>query len=274
MGYLILWYGYPIFRGDNLENNEKLPIYSYSKVKSFYNCPFYFFKNYLDRPEDFVPEGHGTSEFGSYVHKILEMYEKGELGEYELLPYYEEHYDENVKSTFLTYLGKNFSKDLWKVYYEGGKKYFENFSGFEGLKILESEYEFFEKINNSFIFTGKIDIIALDESDNLIIIDHKSKGKFKNKSEREEYSKQLYLYAYAVFKKYKKYPQKLVFNMFRSNEWIEFKFSMDKYIEVLDWFIKSVNEIECCMEFPPNADSFFCNNFCTFRNICEYKVEN
>ena len=69
----------PFFRGDNLENNEKLPIYSYSKVKSFYNCPFYFFKNYLDRPEDFVPEGHGTSEFGSYVHKILEMYEKGEL---------------------------------------------------------------------------------------------------------------------------------------------------------------------------------------------------
>ena len=74
MGYLILWYGYPIFRGDNLENNEKLPIYSYSKVKSFYNCPFYFFKNYLDRPEDFT--GHSLS-----VSDIVVLNENGKVKE-------------------------------------------------------------------------------------------------------------------------------------------------------------------------------------------------
>lgn len=254
-----------------MNNDKQFPIYSYSKVKSFYNCPFYFFKNYFDKPKDFVPEGHGTSEFGSYVHKILEMYEKGELGEYELFPYYEEHYDENVKSTFLMHLGNNFSKDLWKIYYDDGKKYFQNFSGYEGLKILESEYEFFEEVDNSFILNGKIDLIAIDKDNELVVIDHKSKGKFKNKIEKEEYAVQLYLYAYAIFKKYKKYPKLLIFNMFRSNEWVEFKFDENKYTDALDWLIKSVNEIEHTLEFPPKLDTFYCNNFCTFRTICEYK---
>ena len=254
-----------------MEYNKNLPVYSYSKIKSFYNCKYYFFKNYFDKPKDFIPEGHGTAEFGSYVHKILEMYEKGELGEYELLPYYEEHYDENVKSTFVTYLGNGFSKDLWKTYYDGGKSYFETFSGYDGLKILESEYEFFEEIDNSFVLNGKIDLIALDENGDIVIIDHKSKGKFKNKAEKEEYAVQLYLYAYAIFKKYKVYPKRLVFNMFRSKEWIEFKFDEDKYIKALDWLTKSVNEIESNIDFPPSLNTFYCDNFCSFRSVCEYK---
>lgn len=256
-----------------MENAEQLPVYSYSKVKSFYSCPHYFYQNYYDKPEDFIPEGHGTSEFGSYVHKILEMYEKGELGEYELLQYYEEHYDENVKSTFLTYMGKGYSKDLWKVYYDGGKKYFETFSGYDGLKILESEYEFFEEVDNFFILNGKIDLIAMDKNGDLVVIDHKSKGKFKNKAEKNEYAIQLYLYAFAVFKKYGKFPKKLMFNMFRSGEWVKFDFDEDKYTESLEWLIKSVHEIESAMEFPPKPNTFFCQNFCPFRNICEYRNE-
>ena len=39
------------------------------------------------------------------------------------------------------------------------------------------------------------------------------KGKFK-KGEKEEYAKQLYLYALAVKRKYGEYPKYLFFNMF------------------------------------------------------------
>lgn len=253
-----------------IDNPKKLPVYSYSKVRNFYSCPYSFYLNYFEKSDDFIPENHGSSEFGIYVHKILELYEKGELGEYELLDYYKEHYCENVDSSFVTKISDNFSKDLYDIYYESGERYFEDFNGYPDLKILESEYEFFEEINESFIFTGKIDLIALDSNDNLIVIDHKSKGKFKNKAERDEYSKQLYLYAFAVFKKYNKFPNKLAFNMIRTNKWIEFKFDEDRYSECLNWLKNCVNDIETCLEFPATPNTFFCNNFCIFRNVCEY----
>lgn len=253
------------------ENTKNLPIYSYSKVKSYYNCPYYFFENYFEKSDDFELESHGTSEFGSYVHKILEMYEKDELEIYELLDYYEDNYLDNVKSTFVTNMGKGFYKDLSSLYYEGGKAYFENFAGFDDLDILESEYEFYEEIDNSFILNGKIDLVALDKDGKLLVIDHKSKGKFKNKAEKREYATQLYLYSYAVFKKYNRYPDKLAFNMFRQNEWVWFDFDEEEYTKSMDWLIKSVDEIENSFDFEPILDTFFCNNFCGFRNVCKYK---
>lgn len=253
------------------KNVDNLPIYSYSKIKSFYNCPYYFFKNYFDKPEDFVPEGHGTSEFGSYVHKILEMYEKKELRLDELLEYYEKHYSEYISSTFLLDLGNNFKKDMYQLYYDGGKQYFESFNGYKGLNILESEYEFYENIEDVFILNGKVDLVAEDENKDLIIVDHKSKGKFKNKKEKDEYAKQLYLYANAIYKKYQRYPKKLAFNMFRSMEWIEFNFNEYDYNKSIEWAISSVKEIESSFLFEPIVGTFYCNNFCTFRNVCEYR---
>lgn len=254
-----------------MNNDNNLPIYSYSKIKSYYNCPYYFFKNYFDKPENFIPESHGTSEFGTYVHKILEMYEKKEIKLNQLLKYYEKHYNENIVSDFVIRFGKKFQKDMSSIYYEGGKEYFKNFTGYNNLRILESEYEFYENVNNVFILHGKIDLIAEDENSNLIVIDHKSKGKFKNKKEKKEYAKQLYLYAYAVYKKYKRYPDILIFNMFRSMEWVKFEFNKSDYIDAIQWAINSVKEIESAIYFEPIPNTFYCDNFCTFRNICEYK---
>lgn len=255
-------------------NPKNLPIYSYSKIRSFYCCPYYFFKNYFDKPEDFVPEGHGTSDFGNYVHMILEKYAKGELAEYELYQYYVDNYGKYVRSSFVTQITDDFSKDLWYVYYEGGKKYFAEFTGFGDLEILESEYEFYEEIENSFILHGKVDLICRDKEGKLVIIDHKSKSRFKNKAEKKEYSKQLYLYSHAVHSKYKEFPSTIGFNMFRTNQSIKFKFDYQEYNQTMDWLVRSVNEIENCVEFPAYPGTFYCNNFCTFRAICDVKNNN
>ena len=72
--------------------------YSFSRIKSFYNCKLYYYLHYFDKS---LPEvSHGTSEFGSFIHEILEMYAKGKLEIYEMLPYYEEHYNDYVISDF------------------------------------------------------------------------------------------------------------------------------------------------------------------------------
>ena len=247
----------------------KLTKYSFSKLKNFINCKYAFYRNYFENDRDTVE--NGTSEFGSFCHKILEMYERGELEDYEMLNYYLQHYDEEVKSSFVIQLTEKFSKDFSSMYFEDGKSYFQNFTGFDNIKILESEYEFAENINNKYLLVGKIDLVAEDEEGNLIVIDHKSKSKFKNKAELAEYAKQLYIYALAVKNKYGKFPQKLMFNMFRKGNWITIDFDMERYEETLKWVDDIVNEIEICMDFEPNGlGSFYCFNFCPYRYKCEY----
>ena len=251
-------------------NKKKLETYSYSKVKMFYSCKQAFYTRYFERPTELL--NHGTSEFGSFMHEILEKYEKGELEIYDMLPYYIEHYNDAVKSSFVLNINANFSKDFSDNYYIDGIKYLENFEGFPQFNILEVEHEFEVNIEDKFLFNGKIDLIARNNDGELIILDHKSKSKFKNKKELNEYAKQLYLYAYAVKQEYGELPKKLYFNMFRTNELVEIDFDINDYQNAYNWLVSSVNEIENTFDFSPqeNEDPFYCLNFCPVKNQCEY----
>ena len=115
-------------------------------------------------------------------------------------------------------------------------------------------------------------LVARNNDGELIIIDHKSKSKFKNKKELNEYAKQLYLYAYAVKQEYGELPKKLYFNMFRTNELVEIDFDINDYQNAYNWLVSSVNEIENTFDFSPqeNEDPFYCLNFCPVKNQCEY----
>ena len=241
---------------------NKLETYSYSKVKAFYNCPYAYYKHYFEKIKpDF---DHGTSEFGTFCHSILEKYAKGELGEWELLNYYVENYDANVPDSMVLHMSDDFSKDFSSSYYSKGYEYFENFEGFNGLEIVEAEHEFYENVEDRFYLTGKIDLICKDKNGDIVVIDHKSKGRFKNKVEKHDYARQLYLYAYAVFKKYGKFPKTLIFNMFRIPDWVVIPFNRDDYIEAMTWLKNSVAEIESCLDFYPINGTFYCHNFCGY----------
>ena len=248
---------------------NRLETYSYSKVKSFYNCPYGFYKHYYEKER--TNFNHGTSEFGTFCHLILEKYAKGELGEWELLDYYSDHYDENVVDSMVLHISDDFSKDFSEMYFSKGYDYFQNFEGFQDLEVLEAEYDFNENVEDRFILTGKVDLICQDKNGDIVVIDHKSKGKFKNKAEQHEYARQLYLYAYAVFKKYGKFPKTLVFNMFRVPDWVVIPFNKDDYIEAMEWLKDSVAEIESCMDFYPITDTFFEKNFCEYyaTGLCD-----
>ena len=115
-------------------------------------------------------------------------------------------------------------------------------------------------------------MIARNNDGELVILDHKSKSKFKNKKELNEYAKQLYLYAYAVKQEYGELPKKLYFNMFRTNELVEIDFDINDYQSAYNWLVSSVKEIENTFDFSPqeNADPFYCLNFCPVKNQCEY----
>lgn len=238
--------------------------YSFSKLRCFESCKLCYYKKYIE--ENRTKLNHGTSEFGTFMHYILEQYEKGNLEISQMLPYYTANFNQNIKSSFDLRLSESFTKNFRYKYFEDGKSYLKTFNGYDKLTILESEYEFDVVIDDKFIFTGKVDLIARDSENKLIIIDHKSKSKFMSEAEKKEYAVQLYLYAYAVYKKYKEMPYKLMFNMFRTKTWEIFDFNQDEYLLAIDWLKNTVKEIECCLDFNNDErNEFFCWNFCQFR---------
>ena len=44
--------------------DKKLNSYSYSRLKSFFNCKYYYYEHYYAK--ELPEESHGTSEFGSF----------------------------------------------------------------------------------------------------------------------------------------------------------------------------------------------------------------
>lgn len=238
--------------------------FSFSKINTFYDCPYgYYLKYYKDIRTN---KSHGTSEYGTFIHGILEKYEKKELDIKDLLKFYTENFDENVKSTFELNLGNGFKKNFYDSYFNDGLEYFLNFKGFNDWKILEVEYEFDLNMKNNFIFTGKIDLIGEMENGDIFICDHKSKKKFQTKKEQKKYARQLYLYSIAVKEKYGKFPKKLFFNMFRTGEIIEIDFDEKDYGEAVDWLYNSVEEISSEFDYSKNFGTFFCNNFCPYND--------
>ena len=140
-------------------------IWSYSRITTFELCPYQYYLQYI---KGIKSGDNAFSEYGTFMHSIFEKYFKGELNIFELEEYYSKNYSDNVKMDFPP------SKvDLNASYFEKGRNYFENFSGFEGKCLgVETKYNF--KIGE-FDFTGIIDYEGLVNGE-IEIIDHKSKS--------------------------------------------------------------------------------------------------
>ena len=205
------------------------------------------------------------ASYGILVHSILERYAKGELQKEDLVNEFKNSFELEISEPILM-----FGRDLTESYLEKGIAFFSNFEGFWGLKPIEAEHRFEVPLGHS-TFVGVIDLIATNDTDDIIIIDHKSSSKF-SKKELKEKSKQLYLYATEVYEKYGKFPKELWFNHFK-NDYIEkIKFNIEDYREAVNWALDTIDKIEACLEFNPNnSDTFHCGYLCDYRNNCEYK---
>ena len=137
-------------------------VWSFSRINSFNVCPYEWYLQYI---EGLQGENNFYAEFGTYCHKILEKYEKGELGIFDLADYFVDHFDEEIKS--------NVSNP--EKYIELGKSYFENIDldlgNYEVLGI-EKKCDFELEGRK---FTGFIDLLLKDkETGEIVLIDHKS----------------------------------------------------------------------------------------------------
>ena len=253
--------------------------WSYSRIHTYTTCPASFKLIYLDRCRKV---NNAFAEFGSLCHSILEDYENGKLLEYEMEDEFEHRWNEYVTCDFpLTWRGDS----MGEMYYEKGKLYFSTFEGYpDNWEIIGAEIEADFEIDGRKII-GFIDLLVRDKNDGkLIVVDHKSKAKFKSKKEQAEYAIQLYLYAKWVFDHYGEYPKELIFNMFREQTMVCIPFSAESYADALHWVTDTINAIYADTEFkdkitinceargielPEHNDDFFCKNLCSCRDCCE-----
>ena len=235
--------------------------WSFSKLEAFHHCGMMFKLVYLDHAEK---EGNGFSDYGTFCHKLLEEWAKGQIPDFALAEEYQERYDNEVVNAF-----PPFPRGMPQKYYDQGLQYFENFDGFgDDYEILTVEEKFEIEIDG-YILVGIADLTLRNKkTGGIVVIDHKSKSKNSMKQEYETFRMQLYTYAMFVKQKYGVYPEKLIFNMFREQNFISEDFDMDMYNKTRQWIVDTIHEIEACRDWIISSSSFFCRYVCSVFDSC------
>lgn len=251
--------------------------YSFSKLNSYYKCGQEFYRRYILSE---TSEENFFSQYGGYIHHILEKYYKGDLSIFELSAYYEEHFNENISKE----APPNKYVDMRETYYKKGLEFFDNLADFDF-----DTYEILgvEKVVNFTIsdkpFIGIIDLLLREKNTNTIIMrDHKSASIKFNKdgspSKKDiehllEFKRQLYLYSKPVKEEFGVFPTKLQWNLFNLQKIYEISFDENEYYETIKWAEETINLIQKeCMWLPDNSNQFYCRYLCGYRNAaCDYK---
>ena len=240
-------------------------VWSYSRITTYEACPYRFFLTYilkLDKKRLFF------SDYGSFVHKIIEKTLTGKLERDRLEIYYLTEFKNNV-------IGQTPNHSIFKNYFQQGLSYMRNFS-FPYRNVLEVEKKIEFEIKGK-PFVGYIDAVAKDTG--IVVADNKSRDlklrsnrKKATKTDRElgKYLRQLYLYSVGIRNEYKELPTELCFNCFRSGTVIKEPFVEENFESAQDWALDMIDTIRNTTEWVPNVNYFVCNYLCDVCHHCEY----
>ena len=250
--------------------------WSFSKLAAYRQCKRSFYLQYIVANQEDQIESY-YSQYGSFAHKLLEQYYKGDLPSFCLADAWREGYESDV-----TMPPPRFPVGLGDKYYAAAEEYFENFQDLDTDRydVLSVERKFVIDLDG-YQISGIADLVLRDNEDpdhhGIIVIDHKSKSMNSLKKERNLYRKQLYLYALWVKQEFGQWPTKLIFNMFKEHTEIVEEFSIDEMEATKKWFLDTIHEIETSDVFEDwdtNYSSYFCGQICSCAAECdEYHVQ-
>lgn len=238
-------------------------IWSYSRITTFESCPYRFLLRYI---LNLKKKRLFFSDYGLFMHSIIEKALKSELHKSELASYYLLNFRDNI-------FGKAPNVSIFQSYFSDGLKYLSDFQfPYKGQQISGVESEVHFKINDK-DFVGIIDVVAEDGG---VILDNKSRN-LKPRSKRkkptlsdkelDEYLKQLYIYAIATQAQYNKLPERLEFNCFREGIHISEPFDYKKFEAVKQWALDLIEKISSTTVWHPNIEYFKCHYLC---DVCEH----
>lgn len=250
---------------------EKKESFSYSKLTTFETCKESYFRNYFLKDPG---ETNMLAEYGTFMHKLLELMLSGKITVAEAIKQYEKEFYTYITEPIYFTFGSGFSKDFTSSYYDKGMYYLEHFDNFKDYKIIAVEKKFFVEMDD-YCINGIIDVVAQDKDGNYVVIDHKSANPFKP-DVLEEKKRQLYMYCAAIKQEYGEYPKQLIYNHFKANFIQYIDFNKEDLDSTLAWIDETVKEIRNCKTFTAKENAcgdFFCTTLCNYRNNCKYNRE-
>ncbi len=240
--------------------------WSYSRIKSFADCPYRFYLRYIRRLKG---KNMFFSDYGSFVHKLIELYCRGKMTPGQLCDMYLQEFRSHVK-------GHAPSKTVFENYFKSGLNYLRNLTPFPyNMIAVEKRVDF---ALNGIPFVGYIDYLG-EKDGELYVVDNKSRTlkprstrikPTRSDKELDEYLRQLYLYSAAVEQEYGRRPRKLCFNCFRGPVFITEPFQEQAYAESQKWLDESVARITAETDFRPDIEYFKCAYLCEMNSHCEY----
>lgn len=252
---------------------DKTHRYSYSQLEQFDECPYSF---YLQRIEDHKDEmvGNSFASQGTLIHDIIDRWAKKKITKEEMAAEYERRYPKEVENNWPRVLA---AKGYAQKTYDQGLEYFRNFDEFKGFDIVASEQKFTTRIAGR-KFAGIVDMVLRDkETGQDVILDHKSKSASAFRKAEDRMYRQQLLYSKWFFEKYGKFPDLLMFNLFKEGGIRPSKpFDEAEYKDVLLWAeetIKAIEEYDLVdwyrmKEGADEKPDFFCHEICSCRKIC------
>ena len=246
-----------------LKDNHR---YSYSQLSSVSECPYGFYLQRIERAEQ---QSNGFAEQGTLIHDLLDQWAKGELTKEQLPDAYARRYSNEVVTKFPRMLT---AKGYAEKAYQLGLDYFENFDEFVGYTVISAEEKFETEIDGR-PFIGIIDMVLKDDlTDELIVLDHKSKSLSSFKKSEDEMYKQQLVYSKYIYEKYGQYPDRLMFNLFKEGGIkMERPFKKEDYDAAMQWAadqIHKIEEYELLDWLECKEPDFFCNEICSVRKHC------
>lgn len=241
--------------------------WSHSRIKSFEQCPYFWFMRYICGEEE---QPMFYASYGSFVHKLIERYYLGELKKEELPLSFLLGFSEQVQ-------GKRPSDGIVEKYIKAGKAYFDSFEPFPFEPLAVEQRLDFDVEGKP--FTAIVDFRGTRDG-KIAIVDNKSRdlvprsgrgGKPTAKDrELDIMLEQLYLYAHGVHSLTGEFPAWLCFNCFKNRQFIVEPFDRDAYERVLDKTACAIEEIEGEEDFRPNLEYFYCKYLCGLHDVCCY----
>lgn len=240
--------------------------WSYSRISQFEMCPYAFLLRYILHA---AKRNLFFSDYGTFMHKMIEMYLTGVLEKEELSQYYLKKFKSAV-------IGHAPNENIFKTYFEQGLQYFNNIDfPYMNLAGIEQRASF---VIGDKPFVGIIDCIAKDRGE-IIIVDNKSralkarsarKKPSKSDIELDAYLRQLYMYSIPIKDKFHTYPSRLEFNCFRTGQLISEPFREEELEKTKQWALQSIDTITKNEDWSPKQEYWKCRYLCDCSHECEY----
>lgn len=247
-------------------------VFSFSQLQSFEECPYSFYLQRIEKNPNMAQNAFASQ--GTLIHDLLDLWAKGKLTCEQLPSEYKRRYSLEVIEPWPRMLAvKGYAEKAFLI----GLEYFKQFDAFAGYTVIATEERFKIDVEGR-PFVGVVDMIMQDNATKeLIVLDHKSKSMSAFKKAEDAMYRQQYLYSKFVHEKYGKYPDRLMFNLFKENgAKMERAFDEKDYLQTLTWAGEQMKKMEEydfvnwleTKPVQPGKPDFFCTELCSCRKIC------